>query len=172
MNRRYLPVGIIVLIIGFGFILLPQKIEMHMAPEMVTVWEDKTTTVDDFTFNTGSQSISGGLSPHIKVWSNDMVTLNTSFGLFTDGESNIIMNMTDNPSEFLLPGEGPYHLLINGFVVEGITTEVNTELYYLRPLEPEYMTFYPYRSFGYGMVVIGILASVIFYMRKAPKLNL
>jgi len=42
---------------------------------------------------------------------------------------------------------------------------VNAGLYTLRSLPPDYITYYPYRFFGYGMAVIGGLASLVFYLR-------
>jgi hypothetical protein len=44
MNRKYLPASIVVLIVSVAMILIPQSIEMHIAPELVTVWVDTVTT--------------------------------------------------------------------------------------------------------------------------------
>ncbi len=62
MKPNYLSVSIVVTVIGLALILFPQNIEMHITPELVTVWE-KTVTAEEtllgyrFTFDTGSQTI-------------------------------------------------------------------------------------------------------------------
>jgi len=90
-------------------ILLPQNIEVHIAPELVTVWEESATTENTlgehgFLFNTGSQTIEEGTSPYVEVWSGDPVALNTTFALLLDGTTPFNMNITDNPATFMIPG--------------------------------------------------------------------
>lgn len=171
MNRRYLPIGIIVLIIGIGFIILPQNIEMHIAPEQVTVWETSESTTDEYTFNTGQHEIGEAMSPYVKVWTLDDTPLNTTFALIGEEWSEFVLNSTENPAEFFLPSDRTVQVIIQGNVIGGTPVEVNAGLYYLNPLPPEIITYYPYRYFGYGMVIIGVIASIIFYLRKAPGLN-
>lgn len=163
MRKNYLTITIVVTIIGIVFVFLPQTYTIHLAPEQVTLWED-TATGTTYSFNTGIQSINYGISPTVKVWSNDMVTLNTSF-IVTGMDETIPWNITDNPTELWLPGEGDWSIEITGNVVEGESTEINAGFYYLRPLEPETVTYYPYRYFGYGMMAIGLVASLVVYMR-------
>lgn len=160
-----------VLVIGVALILLPQNIEMNIAPEQVTIWEDTTITEENlgeysFTLNTDSQEIAEGTSPYVEVWSDEDVTLNTSFAMLLGGSTSLNMNITDNPALFVIPEDNTVQILIKGTVVEGSMTEVNAGLYTLRPLPPEYITYYPYRFFGYGMAAIGAIASLVFYLRR------
>ena len=165
MNRKYLPAALIVLVVGEAMIFLPQSIEMHIAPELVTVWEDTVTTDDVFNFNTGSQTLDD-MSPYMEVWSDDVVTLNATFTLIEDGTPTFIMNIIDNPTEFYIPGEENIQVEVTGNVIEDQEATVHAGLYTLRPLPAEYITWYPYRFFGYGMAAIGAMASLIFYLRK------
>ncbi len=172
MDRRYLPVGVIVMIIGVGFILLPQNIEMHVAPELVTVWETRESTGGEYTFNTGKQEIGDVMAPYVKVWTEEENALNNTFVIVGEEWSEFVLNTTENPAEFMLPSDGSVQVIIKGKVLGGTIEEVNAGLYYLNPLPPEIITFYPYRFFGYGMIVIGVLASIVFYIRKAPEVKL
>jgi hypothetical protein len=165
MNRKYLPASIVVLIVSVAMILIPQSIEMHIAPELVTFWVDTVTTENVFNFNTGSQEIDD-MSPYMEVWSDDIVTLNTTFALIEDGTPTFIRNITDNPVQFYIPSEEDIQVDVTGNTVENKGATVNAALYALRPLPPEYITWYPYRFFGYGMAAIGAIASIVLYLRK------
>jgi len=82
--------------------------------------------------------------------------------LIESGTSTFDMNFMDTPVQFLLPGEDTYQVRIEGSVVEGRESDVNAGMYFLRPVTPEYYTYYPYRFFGYGMAAIGAIASLVF----------
>ncbi len=174
MKQNYLSVSIVVTVIGLALILFPQNIEMHIAPELVTVWE-KTVTAEEtllgyrFTFDTGSQTIDDGMSPYVEVWSDEDVTLNTTFTLIENAASTFDMNIMDNPVQFPLPGEDTYQVRIRGTVVEGRETDVNAGMYFLRPVPPEYYTYYPFRFLGYGMAAIGAIASLVFYAKREKQ---
>ena len=163
MKRNYLTITLIVTVLGVVFTFLPQTYTINLAPEQVTLWTDNSNGAT-YSFNTGTQSIDDGVSPYITVWSNDMVTLNTSFTVTGMGES-ITWNITDNPTEFLLPGPGDWSASIEGNTVDSEAVEVNAGFYYLRPMEPETVTYYPYRYFGYGMTVIGLISSLVVYIK-------
>lgn len=168
MKRNYLSISIVVAIIGVAFIMLPERVEMHIAPELVTVWEGMTTTGTPFygfSFNPGPKTIDDGMSPYVSVWSTEAVTLNTTFTIREEEDTLFVLNITDNPSMLPLPGEGVFDMEIEGNVLEETGVEVQAGIYFLRPQQPEYFTYYPYRYFGYGMTVIGVLASLIFYIR-------
>lgn len=167
MKRNYLTITAIVTVLGVAFIFLPQTYTINLAPEQVTLWED-TSNGATYTFNTGTQNIDDGVSPYIEVWSNDIVTLNTTFLITGMGET-IPWNITDNPTEFLLPGPGEWSIEITGNVVEDQTTEINAGFYYLRPLEPETVRYYPYRYFGYGMMLIGVISTLVVYLRTRQE---
>ena len=169
MKRNYLPVSVVVTVIGLAFIMYPQSIEMHIAPELVTAWEGTTMAGGPdyvYSFSPGPRDIEDAMSPHVSVWSNEMVTLNTTFTIREEGVTVLSINITDNPSELLLPGEGTYDMDITGNVLEETAAEVYAGIYFLRPVPSEYYTYYPFRFFGYGMAAIGAIASLVFYVRR------
>lgn len=173
MDRKYLPASLVVLVVGVTMILLPQNIEMHIAPERVTVWEDSASTEKllrehVFTFDTGIQTLEDS-SPYMEVWSDDTVTLNATFTLIENGTPTLVINITDNPSEFYIPVDDEAHVQVTGNVIEDQGTTVNAALYTLRPQPPECVTWYPYRFFGYGMTAIGAIASLGFYLKRDEK---
>ena len=169
MKRNYLTVSIVVAVIGLAFIMYPQSIEMHITPELVTVWEGTATAGGPdyvYSFTPGPKAIEDAMSPHVSVWSNEMVTLNTTFTIREEGVTILILNITDNPSQLLLPGEGTYDMDISGNVLEETDAEVYAGIYFLRPVPSEYYPYYPFRFFGYGMAAIGAIASLVFYLRR------
>ena len=168
MKQPYLIITVIVTLLGMAFTVLPQTITVHLSPEQVTIWEDSLTGTT-FSFETGEQSIDDGVSPFVTVWSEDSVTLNTTFNL-SGMEMTDTYNITENPSEYLLPGEGTWNIEITGNVVEGTEETVNAGFYYFKLLEPERITYYPYRFFGYGMTAIGLMATLVLYGRRTKEL--
>ena len=169
MKRNYLPVSIVVAVIGLAFILYPQSIEMHISPELVTVWEGTEIAGGPdyvYSFSPGPKAIEDTMSPYVSVWSNEMVTLNTTFTIREEGGTILNLNITDNPSELLLPGEGTYDMDIEGNVLEKTDIEVYAGIYFLRHVPSEYYRYYPFRFFGYGMSAIGAIASLVFYLRR------
>lgn len=172
MKRNYLPISIVVTVIGLAFILYPQSIEMHITPELVIVWEGTATAGGPdyvYSFSPGPKAIEDAMSPHVSVWSNEMVTLNTTFTIKEEGVTILSLNITDNPSKLLLPGEGTYDVDIAGNVLEGKGAEVYAGIYFLRPVPPEYYMYYPFRFFGYGMAAIGAIASLVFYVKREER---
>ena len=154
-------VSIVVAVLGVAFIFLPQSIQIHRSPEQVTLWEDAAIGAD-YMFDTGEHEIENGFSPYVKVWSLEAVTLNTSFKLTGVGFTEIF-NVSDNPTEYILPGEGVWSIQISGNILEGDYVAVNAGFYYFRLIDPERVRYYPYRFFGYGMTAIGVMASLIIY---------
>ncbi len=165
MQKNYLTISLIVTILGVTLIFLPSIYTINLAPEQVTLWED-TYYGTSYSFNTGTQSIDEGVSPYVKVWSESNVTLNTLFHVSGMGET-ATLNTTDNPSEYLLPSPGDWDIEIEGEVVEDEIVTVNAGFYYLKQLEPEKVRYYPYRFFGYGMTVIGAIASLLIYTKTS-----
>ena len=110
MEKPYLIISVVVTILGIVFTIYPQTITLHLAPEQVTLWEDTLQGIN-FDFDTGEVTIEDGVSPYVSVWSESEVDLNTSFYLTGMGMSETF-NITANPSEYLLPGEGTWSLEI------------------------------------------------------------
>jgi hypothetical protein len=167
MQKPYLIISVVVTIVGMAFIVLPQSINIHLAPEQVILWEDSLQGTN-YSFATGEYSIDDGVSPYVKVWSLEAVSLNTTFYLSGMGVTERF-NITENPSEYLLPGEGTWSIEITGNIVEDTEETVYAGFYYLRPLEPERITYYPYKFFGYGMTAIGVMATLVIYARSTKK---
>ena len=170
MQRNYLSISFIVIIIGVVFIFLQATYTVNLAPEQVAIWEDGVRAKQDlhgtvFSFDTGEQIIGDGVYSYVKVWCEEAVTLNATFRLTGGGKSEYF-NMVGNPSEYLLPGEGAWSVQVEGTVVEKNIVDVNAGFYYLRPLEPEHITYYPYRYFGYGMTTMGVIASLVIYLKS------
>ena len=167
MKHPYIIVTLSVTVLGLAFTILPSTITVHLGPEQVTIWEDSLHGTS-FIFTTGDRSFEDGMSPYVKVWSEASVTLNTTFHLSGMGITETF-NITENPSEYLLPGEGTWSIDITGNIVEGTEETINAGFYYLRLLEPERITYYPYRFFGYGMTAIGVMATLVVYGRTIKK---
>lgn len=167
MQRNFLIITVVVAVLGVAFMFLPQSFTVHLAPEQVTLWEDNALG-NVFDFDTGEHIVMDGVSPYVKVWSMDDVKLNTTFQL-TGADFTDTVNITDNPSEYLLPGEGTWRIHVTGNIVEGNEVTVQAGFYYLRPLEPERITYYPYRYFGYGMTTIGVIASLVIVARSSRE---
>ena len=167
MERPYLIISVVVTILGIAFTIYPQSITLHLAPEQVTLWED-TIQGTSYNFDSGEVMIDDGISPYVSVWSENDVTLNTSFYL-SGRDLTETFNITANPSEYLLPGEGTWSIQVTGNIVEGTVETVNAGFYYLRLLEPEHITYYPYRFFGYGMTAIGLMATLVIYGKITKK---
>ena len=169
MQRNYLTISVIVAVLGVAFIFLPATYTINLAPEEVTLWEDTTTAQSGsdgviFSFDTGEQVVATGAYPYVKVWSVEDVSLNTTFILTGAGNEEFTMN--NNPSEFIVSEDGAMGIQIHGTVIENQEVDVNAGFYYLRLLEPEQITYYPYRYFGYGMAAIGVIASLVIYLRS------
>lgn len=159
MQKQYLIISIAVTLLGIAFTVYPQHIDINLAPEHITLWEDSSIGTS-FNFNTGEHSIDDGIYPIAKVWSEDSVTLNTTFHLSGMNLSETF-NVSDNPSQYHLPGEGTWNIVITGNIPENTEETVYAEVYYLRLLEPERVTYYPYKFFGYGMTAIGLITSLV-----------
>ena len=167
MHRPFLIITVVVTVLGVVFMFMPQSFTVHLAPEQVTLWEDSAVG-NVFDFDTGEHSVLDGVSPYVTVWSEDEFTLNTTFHL-TGMDMTDTINITDNPSEYLLPGEGTWRIQATGNTVEGSEATIYAGFYYLRPLEPERITYYPYRNFGYGVTAIGVIASLVIIARSSRE---
>ena len=173
MQRNYLVVTVLVAVIGVAFIFFPVTYVINLAPEHVTLWMDNETTQlgstgEVFSFDTGTHVVDEGVYPVIEVWSNESVTLATLF-ILTSGGNSETLNITDNPAQCFLPSSGAWSAHIEGTVSGGDSVNVNAEFYYMRLMEPDHITYFPYRYFGYGMLAVGILASLGIYLRTRSE---
>jgi hypothetical protein len=156
-------------ILGIAFMFLPQSIQVQLPPEQETLWEDEIRG-SVYRFEPGELSIVDGVSSYVKVWSEESITLNTTFYLIF-GELNESVNIIDNPTKHSLPGEGAWSIQITGNIVEETEALIYASTYYLIFPEPTRITFYPYRYFGYGMTMIGVMASLAIYAGSIKKIK-
>ena len=173
MQRNYLVVTIFVAVIGAAFIFFPVTYEINLAPEHVTLWMDNETTKlgstgEIFSFDTSTQVVDEGVYPVIEVWSNESVMLATLFTL-TSGGNTETFSITDNPAQCFLPSSGTWSAHINGTASGEDTVNVNADFYYMLLMEPDHITYYPYKYFGYGMFAVGILASLVIYLKTSRE---
>ena len=169
MQRSYLLISVVVSVLGVAFMFLPQSIQFEAPPERETLWEDEVRD-SVYRFEPGDLSMVDGVSPFVKVWSEENVKLNTTFYLIV-GNLNESVTIIDNPTEYLLPGEGNWSIQITGYIVEESEALIYAGYYYLIFSEPTRITFYPYRYFGYGMTMIGVMASLAIYAVSMKRIK-
>ena len=167
MQRRYLIISVIVTALGIVFMFMPQSIMLQPAPEKITLWEEEVYGTT-YSFDTGEHSIVDGFSPYVRIWGIGSVTLNTTIKL-TGEEEREIVNITGNPTEYSLPKTGAWRIRIAGNIIEETQVTVNAGFYYFKPQELERITYYPYRFFGYGMTMIGVMTSLAIYVWSRKK---
>jgi len=73
MERNYLPVTVVVIVLGAGLSLIPKKVELSQPYELVTVYNQTETTrapfegvAQEFTFRTGRVETADGFSPTLR----------------------------------------------------------------------------------------------------------
>ena len=169
MQRSYLIISVIVTALGVVFMFLPQSIMLQLAPEKITLWEEEVYGTT-YSFDTGEHSNIDGFSPYVRIWGIGSVTLNTTIKLIGEEEKEIV-NITGNPTEYTLPEAGAWRIQIAGNIIEEAQVTVNAGFYYFKLQEPERITYYPYRFFGYGMTMIGVMASLAIYGWSRKKIE-
>lgn len=171
---KYLPITIIVLLLGVGMILYPENIEIHVADEQVNVWTETKATSgafygagQEFSFRTGPLSMDeDGFMPLLKVTNSGDAVMNATIvdALHSDAFVAAV-NETGPELMYLLEENGSFDLEIEGFTDAESLVQVTAVFFYFRHVPPEMMTLYPYRFFGLGMAAVGLLASAFVYVR-------
>ena len=171
---KYLPVTIIVLLLGVGMILYPENIDIHIADEQVTLWtETKSTSKtfygagQDFSFSTEPLTMDeDGFLPVLKITnSRDAIMNATVVNTLHPDVFAAAMNETGAELTYLLEETGSFDLEIEGFTNADTPIQVTATFFYFRHVPPEMLTLYPYRFFGLGMAAVGLLASAFVYVR-------
>jgi len=171
---KYLPVTIIVLLLGVGMILYPENIEIHIADEQVNMWTETKSTSgafygagQEFSFRTGPLSMDpDGFMPILKVTKSGEAVMNATVvnALHPDAFTAAI-NETGPELMYLLEETGSFDLEIEGFTDAEGPVQVTATFFHFRHVPPQMLTLYPYRFFGLGMAAVGLLASAFVYVR-------
>ena len=163
--------SLVVVVIGVGLFFFPQSIEIHPFPELVVLWNSSITTslVGDehaFSFETSGHSFDDGYSPSVYVFNREGSTMNATI---TFEEIDLTMNDTGNQFDFYVPMELDIGFSLEGTVETGEPIMIIASLTYLRPTPSDYMTIYPYRSFGLGMFIVGIITAGLSFWSTRSK---
>lgn len=173
--RKYLPITIVVLLLGVGLSLYPENVDIHLADEQVNLWTDTKSTSQafygagqDFSFRTGSLSIDeDGFMPVLKITNSGDAVMNATVvnALYPEAFA-APMNETGTELTYLLEETGSFDLEVEGFTDADGPVQVTAVFFYFRHMQPETFTIFPYRFFGLGMTAVGLLATAIVYTRK------
>jgi hypothetical protein len=177
MKRNYLPVTVVVIVLGAGLSFIPETVELSQPYEVVTVYNQTETTrqsiegaAQEFTFRTDHLTVDG-FSPAL-ILTNPV-----------EGEINATVVNLDQPDSqtayvdeslstmiFELEETDSYHLEIKGQIIADEPVEVTASFIYYRHTPPQRYTYYPYRYFGLGMASVGTAATAIAaYHRKSRE---
>jgi hypothetical protein len=171
---KYLPVTIMVLLLGAGMALYPENIEIHIADEQVTLWTETKTTSEDsyssgqaFSFRTGPLTMDeDGFMPVLKITNSGGAVMNATVVNTLHPEAfAAAMGDPDTELTYLLEETGSFDLEIEGSTDAESLVQVTSAFFYFRHVPPEMMTLYPYRFFGLGMAAVGLLTSAFVYVR-------
>jgi hypothetical protein len=163
--------SLVVVVIGVGLFFFPQSIEIHPFPEIVVLWNSSTTTslVGDehvFSFETSGHSFNDGYNPSVFVYNREGAIMNATISY---KETDLTMNDTGNQFDFYVPMESDIDFSLEGTVETSEPIMITASLTYLRPTPSDYMTIYPYRSFGLGMFIVGIITVGLSYWSLRNK---
>ena len=169
MKRNYLPVTVVVLVLGVGLSFIPQTVELRQPDELVTLYNQTATTkasvngeVQEFTFRTRRIETVEGFSPTLILTNSAEGMMNASVvDLGHPGAHNAFMNESQSVIVYQVEEAGPYDLEITGWVNADEPVEVTAAFIHYRRMPPKSYTYYPYRYFGLGMASVGIVATAI-----------
>jgi len=181
MKRNYLPVTVVVIVLGVGLSLIPHTVELSQPYEMETLYNQTETTkpsvdgsVQEFTFRTGRVDMVDGFSPTL-ILTNlaDSMMNATVVDLEHPGARNESMNESQSAIVYQVKEAGSYDLKITGWVSADEQVEVTAAFIYYRHTPPERYTYYPYRYFGLGMASVGVVATAIaaYYNKRTARLD-
>jgi hypothetical protein len=180
MKRNYLPVTVVVIVLGVGLSLIPHTVELSQPYEMETLYNQTETTkasvdgeVQEFMFRTGRVDTVDGFSPTLILTNSADENINaTVVNLDHPGTINAFVNESQSVIVYQVEEADSYDLKINGWVRADMQVEVTATFIYYSHTPPERYTYYPYRYFGLGMASVGIVTSVIaaYYNEKAARL--
>lgn len=168
MKRNYLPITVVVLLLGAGLSVIPQTVEFSQPDELVTLYSQtiKTKPIDgathEYTFRTGRVERVDGFSPTLMLTNSADMKMNAT-AVNLDYPDAYLASIEESQSSIVYEIEeaGSYDLEIAGRVYVDEPVEVTAEFIYYRHTPPEHYTYYPYRYFGLGMASVGIVTTAI-----------
>lgn len=180
MKRNYLPIMVVVLVLGAGLSVIPQTVEFSQPDELVTLYNQTTITksvdgaTQEFTFRTGRVETMDGFSPTLMLTNSVDMEMNATAVNLDHPEAHIVsMNESRSFMVYEIEEVGSYDLEIAGWVYVDEPVEVTAAFIIYRHTPSEHYTYYPYRYFGLGMASVGIVATAIavyYNKRTAEKL--
>jgi len=168
-------IGLVILLIGIVLTVFPQRVEMHIQPEQVLIWEDSLEFGEDssepewvpFEFITGELSMSDGFDPMLYVANSASALMNVTFWLVEDdGALTDWFSQMDESMMILLPEDSPVSFLIAGSAFLDETVTVEAWAYHLRAVPSEYFWFFPYRLPGIAVAAIGLVLYAVSSRRE------
>jgi hypothetical protein len=168
MKRNYLPVTVVVIVLGVGLSFIPETVELSQPYELVTVYNQTETTkqsiagaAQEFTFRTGRLTVDG-FSPTLILTNSAEGEMNATVVNLDRPDSQIAyVNESLGTVIFELEEADSYDLEIAGRISATERVEVTAAFIYYRHTPPENYTYYPYRYFGLGMASVGVVATTI-----------
>lgn len=167
MKRNYLPVTVVVLVLGAGLSFIPQTVELSQPDEPVTLYNQTAKAsavgaIQEFTFRTGRVEMLDGFSPTLILINSADEMMNATV-VDLDHPDTIVecMNESQITLVYQVEEDGSYDLEIAGRVYSDEPVDVTAALIYYRHTPPESYTYYPYRYFGLGMASVGVVATAI-----------
>jgi len=177
MERNYLPVTVVVIVLGAGLSFIPETVELSQPYELVTIYNQTETTkktiedaAQEFTFRTERLTVDG-FSPTLILTNPVEGEINATV-VNLDHPDSQIGHVNESLSTVIFEFEeaDSYHLEITGWVNAEESVEVTAAFIYYRHTPPQRYTYYPYRYFGLGMASVGIVATAIAaYHRKSRE---
>ena len=169
MKRNYLPVTVVVLVLGAGLSLIPETVELGQPYEVVTIYNQTETTkapvegaAQEFTLRTGGLETVDGFSPTLILTNPVEGEINASVVNLDHPDSQMgYVNESLSTVIFEVEEADSYHLEITGRENADEPVEVTAAFIYYRHTPPQRYTYYPYRYFGLGMASVGIGATAI-----------
>jgi len=169
MKRNYLPVTVVVLVLGAGLSLIPETVELGQPYEVVTIYNQTETTkapvegaAQEFTLRTGRLETVDGFSPTLILTNPVEGEINASVVNLDHPDSQMgYVNESLSTVIFEVEEADSYHLEISGWVNVDKPVEVTAAFIYYRHTPPQRHTCCPYRYFGLGMASVGRVATAI-----------
>jgi len=169
MKRNYLPITVVVLVLGAGLSVIPQTVELSQPDELITLYNQTAITkgsidgaTQEFSFRTGRVEMVDGFSPTLMLTNSADGIMNATV-VNLDQPDGYIESIDESRSFMVYEIEeaGSYDLEITGRVYVDEPVDVTAAFIYYRHMPAEHYTYYPYRYFGLGVASVGIVATAI-----------
>jgi hypothetical protein len=169
MKRNYLPVTVVVIVLGVGLSFIPETVELSQPYELVTVYNQTEKTkqsidgaAQEFTLRTGRVETKDGFSPTLILTNSAEGEMNTTVvNLDRPDPQKAYVNESLGTVIIDVEEADSYDLEIAGRISATERVEVTAAFIYYRHTPPENYTYYPYRYFGLGMASVGVVATAI-----------